>query len=416
MVDVMTGSSLHPATRMRIAATAALVAMAVLFTATHIWTDDTGVWGYVRAFAEAGLVGGLADWFAVTAIFRRPLGLPIPHTAVIPRNKQRIADAVGRFIADNFLDPVLVAERLEQSDPGAQIGQLMADRSQARKLADGLTGALPDILAFLDDEAVARFWRQRVAEQAQGARLAPAFGAVLEALTAGGKHQVLLNAGLDEAFKALSEHEDRIRTAVREQSPRLLRFTRMDRRVSDALIAAIEDLLHDMAVEPEHPMRMRVTELVNDFAIGLRDDPALQARIETIVTEALAHPALAGMAEAGWLEGKQAVLNDAARGEESRIAAYVTDALVSLGEAILKDEEARAAFNARLRPVAVHLAERHGPDVARIVSDTIASWDAGTIVEKLESNVGQDLQYIRLNGTLIGGLIGVTLHALTHIL
>lgn len=407
-------ADLSPTTRMRIAATAALVAMAFVFASTHVWGHDAGLWGYVRAFAEAGLVGGLADWFAVTAIFRHPLGIPIPHTAVIPKNKQRIADAVGRFIADNFLDPKLVEARLKDADPGEQIGRLLADPSQAKKISDGLISALPDVLSFLDDEAVARFWRERLAEQASGTRLAPAFGAVLEALTAEGKHQELLNAGLQEAFKALEENEDRVRAAVRNQTPRLLRYARMDKALADRVIAAIEELLHEMAVEPAHPMRTRITEIVDDFARGLREDSALQGRIEKIVAETLTHPAFADFARSGWRQAKAAVLIDARRKEHSDLAAHIRDGLVELGKAILSDRDARAAFNARLTPVLVHLAGRHGPDVARIVSETIAGWDAQTVVEKLEANVGRDLQYIRLNGTLIGGLVGVTLHALTH--
>ena len=387
--------------------------MAALFTSTHIWGEDAGVWGYVRAFAEAGLVGGLADWFAVTAIFRRPLGLPIPHTAVIPNNKQRIADAVGRFIADNFLDPKLIEERLERGDAGAQIGRVFADRSQARQIAQGLVQALPDLVEFLDDDAVARFWRERLSEQASGRAIGPAVGAILEAITAEGKHQVLLNAAVKEAFKALELHEDRIREAVRKQSPALLRYTRMDRRVADSMIVAMEDLLHEMAVEPEHPMRVRITEIVNEFARGLKDDPALQARIQSVIAETLSHPAFADFADAGWREAKAAAIADAKKGENSQLAGHITDGLVTLGKAILADREARAAFNQRLTPVLVHLAERHGKDVARIVSDTIASWDTETVVEKLEANVGRDLQYIRLNGTLIGGLVGVTLHVLT---
>ncbi|MHA6289453.1 DUF445 domain-containing protein [Maricaulis sp. CAU 1757] len=406
-------SSMSATMRMRVAATASLVVMALVFLSTHVWGEDRGLWGYVRAFAEAGLVGGLADWFAVTAIFRRPLGLPIPHTAVIPNNKQRIADAVGRFIGDNFLDPELVEARLAGSDMGLQIGRLMADPVQARQTASGLVAALPDLMAFLDDEAVARFWRERLEEQGRGTRLAPAFGSVIEALTAQGKHQVLLDAALGEAFSALEQNEERIRDAVRAQAPRLVRFARMDRRIADGVIRAVEELLHEMVREPEHPLRVRLGELVSEFAGALQDDPVMQARIERIVAETLRHPAVAEFAEAGWRDLKAALLDDAALGEGSRLTGYVSEALVTLGRAIVDDAEARAAFNARLTPVLVHLAERHGPDVARIVSDTIASWDAQTVVEKLEANVGRDLQYIRLNGTLIGGLIGISLHALT---
>ncbi|MGX6647915.1 DUF445 domain-containing protein [Maricaulaceae bacterium MS644] len=400
-----------PALRMKIAAGAALVAMAALFAATHVWGEDAGVWGYARAFAEAGLIGGLADWFAVTALFRRPLGLPIPHTAVIPNNQQRIADAVGRFVAENFLDPRLIEARLAEADPGRRVGEMLADPSQARALSAGLVRAAPDLIALIDDDAVARFWREQIGRQASGARVGPAMGSILEALTAGGKHQILIDAAVREGFSLLEANEDRLRRAVREQSGALLRFTRMDKRVSDAVIAAVEDLLHETANDPEHPLRVRITEAAREFAAGLRDDDALQARVERIMADTLTHPAVADFAEQGWREAKTALLADAERGEDSEAGRALADALMALGRAILSEDESRAAFNARLTPLIIHLAERHGADVARLISETVASWDAATVVEKIEAGVGRDLQYIRLNGTLIGGLIGVVLHA-----
>ncbi len=404
-----------PALRMKIAAASALVAMAALFAATHVWGSDTGLWGYVRAFAEAGLIGGLADWFAVTALFRRPLGLPIPHTAVIPNNQQRIADAVGRFIADNFLDPSLIETRLQGADPGRRIGEMLADPAQARAIAQGVVRAAPDLVALVDDEAVARFWREQISRQASGARVGPAMGSVLDALTAGDKHQILIDAAVKEAFHLLEANEGRLREAVRNQSGALLRFTRMDKRVSDAVIAAIEDLLHETANDPDHPLRLRATQAARSFAAALREDDAMQARVERIMADTLTHPAIADFAEQGWREAKDSLVADVARGDDSKAAGALAGGLVSLGKAILNEAESRAAFNARLTPLLVHLAERHGAEVARLISETIASWDAATVVEKIEAGVGRDLQYIRLNGTLIGGLIGVVIHALVSL-
>lgn len=408
----MTASEPDPALRMKIAAGAALVAMAALFASTHVWGSDDGVWGYVRAFAEAGLIGGLADWFAVTALFRRPLGLPIPHTAVIPNNQQRIADAVGRFIAGNFLDPNLIEARLSGADPGRRVGEMLADPSQARAISQGVVQAAPDLVALIDDEAVARFWREQVGRQASGARVGPAMGSVLDALTAGDKHQILIDAAVREGFNLLEANEARLRAAVRAQSGALLRFTRMDKRVSDAVIAATEELLQEAAADPGHPLRLRATEAARGFARALREDPDMQARVERIMADTLTHPAVSDFAEQGWRETKQALLKDAAEGEDSKTAKALSNALIALGKAILNDEESRRAFNARLTPLLVHLAERHGPEVARLISETIASWDAATVVDKIEAGVGRDLQYIRLNGTLIGGLIGVVIHAI----
>lgn len=399
------------AARMRAWATGALIVMTAVFVATYVWGSDDGVWGYVRAFAEAAMIGGLADWFAVTAIFRRPLGLPIPHTAVIPNNKERIAEAVGGFIADNFLEPDLVAERVAENDLSEKLGQWLADEEQSEKLARGLVGSLPDFLEMLDDEQVGAFIRQQVSAQTKGQRLAPAFGAILEALTAQNRHQALLDAVLEEGWRWLRQNEEMIRGRIRDETGWVWRLAGMDKRVSDSLIGALERILVETAHEPDHPLRVKLTETAHEFAASLRDDPEMQARIERIVREAITHPATVDMLEAGWSDIKRALKADAAEPETSELAAWLTDSLRYLGQSIIEQESARAQFNVRLRTLLVALAGRHGQDVSRIVSDTIRGWDAETIVEKLEANVGRDLQYIRLNGTLIGGLIGVLIHA-----
>lgn len=396
---------------MRAWATGALVVMTAVFAATYVWGSDDGVWGYVRAFAEAAMIGGLADWFAVTAIFRRPLGLPIPHTAVIPNNKERIAEAVGGFIADNFLEPDLVAARVAENDLSEKLGRFLADAEQSEKLARGLVGSLPDFLEMLDDDQVGAFIRQQVAAQTRGQRLAPAFGAILEALTAQNRHQALLDAVLEEGWTWLRQNEEMIRGKIRDETGWVWRLAGMDRRVSDSLIGALERILVETAHEPDHPLRVKLTETVHDFAAALRDDPQMQERIERIVRDAITHPATVDMLEAGWSDIKRALKADAAEPEHSELAAWLTESLRYLGQSIIEQETARAQFNTRLRTLLVALAGRHGQDVSRIVSDTIRGWDAETIVEKLEANVGRDLQYIRLNGTLIGGLIGVLIHA-----
>lgn len=399
--------------RMRRWATGLLVAMTVLFVVSHIWAPADpfwlGVWGYVRAFAEASMVGGLADWFAVSAIFRRPLGLPIPHTAVIPRNQNRIADAVGRFIADNFLKPDLVAERVQDKDLSEGLGKWLADPAQSHALASGFVSAIPALLDALDDETVATFLRHQAAEAAEGASVAPAFGSVLEALAEQGRHQALLDAGLKEGFRFLQEYQGLIRLRVRERSGWLARMAGIDQRASESIIRALEDLIYDAANDPNHPLRERITQALRDFAERLKEDPVLQARIGGWLREAAAHPTVAGAVEAGWSEFKAALRRDCAS-PDGRLRGWLEGALTNLGAGLLRERAVREALNGRIRSLLVQLADRHGEDVARLVSETIRGWDADTIVEKLESNVGQDLQYIRLNGTLIGGLVGLLLH------
>ncbi len=396
--------------RMRRVANGLLIAMTVLFVVSHIWGGDTGWQGYVRAFAEAAMVGGLADWFAVTAIFRRPFGVPIPHTAVIPNNQQRIADSVGDFIADNFLRPDLVEARVAGHDVSHGLGMWLAEPSQSRALAAGVVGALPGVLDALDDETVAAFLRRQAEEAAGGARVSPAFASVLEALAQQGRHQAILDTLLAEGFRLLEENQHLIRARVSDRTGWLWRMVKVDRQAADALILAIEDLLYDVTHDPHHPVRQRISDMVSKFAAALRDDPVLQKRIETWIREAVSHPSVAGAVEAGWSEFKVALRRDCAD-PDGKLKNWLTEALTNAGAGLAQDEAVRHALNDRIRTLLVELAARHGKDVSRLVSETIRGWDAPTIVEKLESNVGRDLQFIRVNGTVIGGIVGLVLHA-----
>ncbi|MBL8551035.1 MAG: DUF445 domain-containing protein [Hyphomonadaceae bacterium] len=400
---------------MRAMAGALLVAMVVVYLVAVLNHDRGPVWGYVRAFAEAAMVGGLADWFAVTAIFRRPVGLPIPHTAVIPRSKGRIADALGEFVTVNFLAPDIVRDRLKDQDLAGGLARQIADPAAARKIADGIMDALPSIADLLDDAAVADFMRRQIAEFSRDERLSASVGRGLRLLTDHGRHQPVLDAALVEGFRALEEHEPAIRKQVRAKTGWVWRLISLDARASDALIAAIESTLKEIARDPEHPARHRVTELLQRFADELEHSPRLRAQIERIVADILAHPAVGAYFTDMW-HGVKGAVRAGAAAPDSAARVALADAIARFGEALKADAEVQTSINRRLRALLADVAGRHGRDVASLISETIKSWDAKTVVEKLEQNVGPDLQYIRINGTLIGGLIGLSIHQVTVML
>ncbi len=397
-------------TRMRRLANGLLLAMTLLYIAAHAFGGEHPGWGYVRAFAEAAMVGALADWFAVTAIFRRPLGLPIPHTAVIPRNQARIADALGSFIAENFLAPDLVESRVKTQDMAMGLGQWLASKDQSTRLADGVVSAIPAVLDTLDDATVAEFLRRQTSTHFITAQLAPALGNMIEALAAQGRHQALLDAALEEGWKWLEQNHEQIRAKVRGRTNWLWRFLTVDAQASDAMIGAIEDLLTEAARDPNHPLRTRVNEIVARFADDLKNDPVLHGRVETWMGEVLTHPAVSQAIDAAWAQIKDSLRADI-QSPDSHLRAWVASGLQRFGEGLTEDAVVRDALNERLRSLIVDLAARHGSDVSRLVSETIRSWDSATVVQKLEQNVGRDLQFIRLNGTIIGGLVGLILHA-----
>lgn len=398
---------------MRMVAGALLVAMSLVYVVAALNHDGAPAWGYVRAFAEAAMVGGLADWFAVTALFRHPLGLPIPHTAIIPRSKARIADALGDFVAVNFLAPDIVAARLEQQDLARAVAGQLSDPKIARRIADGVIDALPAIADLLEDEVVSDFLRRQITEAGKSQALPSAIGRGLRMLTEHGRHQPVLDAALAEGFRALEQHEDAIRAQVRTRTLWVWRLIALDARASDALIGAIDDTLKAIARDPGHPVRARLTELLHQFADDLERSPELRAQIGRIAADIAAYPSVGAYLQDLWRGLKAELTAGAGSGGAGPARQGLASAIARFGEALAEDAEVQDVINRRLRAFLSELAGRHGPDIASLISDTIRNWDSRTIVAKLEQNVGPDLQYIRINGTVIGGLVGLAIHQLT---
>jgi uncharacterized membrane-anchored protein YjiN (DUF445 family) len=397
---------------MRLVAAGLLVVMALVYLLAVSQHDQGVGWGYARAFAEAALVGGLADWFAVTAIFRRPLGLPIPHTAVIPRSKERIAQALGEFVAVNFLAPEVISVRLRDQDVATSLGRSLVDAATARRVADGVLDALPSISALLDDEVVSDFMRRQIGEFSRDERLSATIGRGLKLLTEHGRHQPVLDAALAEGWRALEEHEPAIRAQVRARTSWVWRLIALDARASDALISAVEDTLRQIAAQPDHPARQRITEMLGKFSDDLQHSPALRAQIERVVGDILAHPAVAAYFAELW-RALKAAMRARAEAPDSGARAALAGAIERFGAALLDDPAVVETLNRRLRALLTEVSGRHGRDVGALISETIRSWDTQTVVEKLEQSVGPDLQYIRINGTIIGGLIGLAIHQAT---
>lgn len=400
---------------MRLVAGWLLVAMGALYLMATLNHAQGAAWGYLRAFAEAAMVGGLADWFAVTAIFRHPLGLPIPHTAVIPRNQDRIAGALGDFITVNFLAPDVVRERLKKEDLAGGLGRQLADPAAARRIAEGVMDALPSLSDLLDDEVVSNFMRRQIGDLSRDERLTSAIGRGLHLLTEHGRHQPVLDAALSEGWRALEEHEPAIRAQVRAQTSWIWRVISLDARASDALISAIEETLKAIARDQAHPARQRITEMLQKLSADLQNSPELRAQVEQIVADILAHPAVGAYFADLWRSLRSA-MRTAAETPNSAARLALADAITRFGAALANDPDVQASLNRRLRDLLTEISGRHGRDIGALITETIRGWDTKTVVAKLEENVGPDLQYIRINGTLIGGLIGLAIHQATLLL
>ena len=400
---------------MRLAATLLLAGMAVVFLGARQMEGGHPAWGYVVAFAEAAMVGGLADWFAVTALFRHPLGIPIPHTAIIPENKNRIADTMASFLQANFLIPEVVARRMRELNVARAAGDFLAQsrESGGGRLRAGAAGLIADLLESLDPERLGLQVRTGLARQLERLEIAPLLGRVLEAALAGGKHRPLFDAMIRWAGTALEENEALVRTMVHERAGSVLRWTGLDERLARSVLDGLYRMLAELLVNPAHPVRLKLEEALQKLAHDLVHDPETKERVERMKRDLLNNPAVGDWWMGVW-ERLRTSLIAGARDSESGLSGQLGEAVGELGRALREDAALQWQVNRFARRTLVGIASRYGGEIVRLVSETVKRWDGDTISRRVEGAVGRDLQFIRINGTLVGGLVGVTIHALTH--
>ncbi len=406
------GSATPPALRrMRIVATGLLVVMAMTYALARANEGVHPVVGFVRAFAEAAMVGGLADWFAVTALFRHPLGLPIPHTAIIPRNKDRIATTLAQFLRDNFLIPRVVARRMGRIDVAGAMGRWLSDPSgigQGR-LRRGASRLVANILESLDQEQLGGMVRSAIAGQLRQVHVAPLIGKALQAAIRENRHQPLIDGVVRWAGKTLEANETILRDMISSKAGSILRWTGLDETLANAILDGLHKLLLEMAENPEHPLRSKAEEGLATLAIDLQRDSTAQAKIESFKNDMLDNPALTDWWQGVWETARASMLK-AARNPDALMAGRFGEALRQLGGTLQSDPRLARTINRFVRRAAVGAASDYGDGIVRLVSDTVRSWDAQTLTTRMENTVGRDLQYIRVNGTLVGGLVGVVIH------
>ena len=400
------------ATGMKIAATGLLVVMALTFVTTRALEPQYPWLAFVKAFAEAAMVGGLADWFAVTALFRHPLGLPIPHTAIIPRNKDRIGETLAAFLRDNFLVASVVARRMRGMDLAAAAGRfLQAPSGQGTRIRQGASRLIADIFEALDDERLGGIVKAAVSSRLRQAEVAPLLGHALASAINEDRHVPMLEAGIRALARTLDANESLIRDLVRKRTSWVLRLGGIDDKLGDAILDGLRKLTVEMSTDPAHPVRQKLEQALADLANDLQTDPETQARVERWKGELLENRSVALWIDALWQRGRAAVVA-AARNPDATVAGKLGEVLRSMGTTLESDPRIRAAINQFARRAVAGMAASYGGSIVKLVSDTIRGWDARTITARLESAVGRDLQYIRINGTLVGGLVGLVLHVI----
>jgi uncharacterized membrane-anchored protein YjiN (DUF445 family) len=396
---------------MRLFATGMLVAMAAIFLLSNAYDESYPALGFVKAFAEAAMVGGLADWFAVTALFRHPLGLPIPHTAIIPRNKDRIGDTLAAFLRDNFLTPSVVARRMRSVDVAGAVGRFLANPNPGGRLKEGGSRLLASLLESLDQERLGGMVRTALGARLKSLEVAPLIGKTLDAAITEERHIPILDNIVTWAGRTLDANEELIRAMVHQRAGWVMRLAGLDEKLAEGIIDGLRKLTLDMAIDPEHPLRAKAEEALAGFAWDLQYDPETQQKVEAWKAEMLGNQAVGDWLGGIW-ENVRGGLLRAARDPERALAGKFGEALRQLGSTLQQDPRLKRAINQFARRAVVGAVASYGSGIVTLVSETVRGWDARTITGRLENAVGRDLQYIRINGTLVGGLVGLLIHTI----
>ncbi|MPS67506.1 MAG: DUF445 domain-containing protein [Novosphingobium sp.] len=406
---------------MRLFATGLLLFMAAAFIVLKrlavLHPEWSGPLGYAISFTEAAMVGGLADWFAVTALFRHPLGLPIPHTAIIPDNKDRIADSMAMFLRDNFLTPQVVARRLKGFNLAAATGAFLSDpaRDEQSRIRAGAANLLADVLESLDPEQMGGMVKTGLRRQLEKIDAAPLLGQMLTSAIADRRHLPVLESVLRKIGEAIESNEPLIREMIHQRANSIMRWTGLDERLANGVLDGAYRLLAEVIVQPDHPLRARIDEALAKLAEDLRSKPETQAKVERIKNELIENPAVAAWLDGMW-ERTRAALLKAVRNPDKALSGALGESLAQLGEALGDDARLQYMVNRFARRTLVGIVSRYGGEIVRLVSETVKRWDARTVTDRIEGAVGRDLQFIRINGTLVGGLFGVCIHVADQLL
>ena len=403
--------------RVKTVATAVLAATLALFVAAKLLLPIHPAFGFVAAFAEAATIGGLADWYAVVALFRRPMGLPIPHTAIIQSNQQRIADKLGEFIEVHFLEPAPVEAKLRQIDFGSFIADWLRDRKRSADLARFSLRLLPEAVSATETSGLQTFITRRIATQLQSIDLAPLAAGTLRAFLQEGRHQGLLDDILRIVHESLTQPQTMamVREKIRGELPTLLKLYRADKYLVNKIVASATAFFEEVRSDSGHPFRGEFDRMVLSFIDRLGSDPSYAERIATLKRDLLARPELSDLIRNIWSNARS-FIERSASGETQVLQQHLAGMFAKAGEALKADSELRAEINGGLVVVLRTFVADQKSGVSSFISDQVKAWDMGQLISLIEINIGRDLQYIRFNGSLIGGLAGLGLYTAEFLL
>jgi uncharacterized membrane-anchored protein YjiN (DUF445 family) len=394
-------------------ATGLVLLAAAVFVLARILEASLPWVGYIRATAEASLVGGLADWFAVTALFRHPLGLPIPHTAIVATRKDRLGRTLGNFVQNHFLARDVLATRLRGMRIAERTAVWLSQVENGRRIARAVASGLAKTLESLSDDDLRSLVQTGVSERLHAIRVAPALGRTLSLVVAGSRHQELLSEAVRLAAQAIADNRDLIRDQVRAESPWWVPGV-VDDKIYQRIVAAVERLLREIGNNLSHPLRAAFDTALRDFIERLQHSADVIARAEAMKEEWLRDPAFAQLSDQLWETTRRAILRYATR-EDGASPGALERGIAAFGAAVLANETLLAEVDETVVDLVASVVEQYRQEVADLIAQTVAAWDPEATAQRFELAIGRDLQFIRINGTLVGGLVGLVLYTVSRL-
>ncbi|GAA3889904.1 DUF445 domain-containing protein [Saccharothrix violaceirubra] len=397
--------------RMKLVATGFFLAASAIFLGALLFEEGGPAWvGYVRAAAEAGMVGALADWFAVTALFRRPLGLPIPHTAIIPTRKKAFGDALGSFVGTNFLSEAVVRDKLRRVGIARRVGEWLSDEAHAERVTAELSNVIKGAVTVLRDDDVQAVVEHAVVRRLTEQQWGPPLGRLLGQVLTDGAHHKLVDLMCDRAYDWVRDNHDKVMNVVSDRAPTWSpRF--VDSMLGDKVYAELLNFAWAVKTDVNHPMRQALDQFLVEFSGDLQTDPATMARADQVKQQVVDHPAVRQVIGSAWGTAKGMLLT-AAEDPSSELRKRVRDGLLSFGARLGSDEAMRTKVDGWLEGAAAHVVTNYRDEITTLITDTVERWDAEETSRKIELQVGRDLQFIRINGTVVGALAGLVIYTL----
>jgi uncharacterized membrane-anchored protein YjiN (DUF445 family) len=400
--------------KMKLVALGFLAGATVVFAVAWAWEANGGpAWvGYVRAAAEAGMVGGIADWFAVTALFRYPLGIRIPHTAIIPNRKDVLGDSLGEFVGVNFLSEQVIREKLASVDVARRLGEWLAQDENAERVTSELATVVRGLVTVLRDDDVQAVFEQAVTKRIVAVPWGPPIGKLMERVLADGTHRQLVDLLCDRAYDWVKENHDKFVGIISDRAPSWSpKF--VDSIVADRLYGEVMSFAWALKTEPEHPMRQAIDRFLIGFAEDIQHDPEMMEKAERVKHQVLEHREVQKVIGSAWANIKRLLL-DAAEDPSSELRKRVREGLVSLGRRLSGEDSLREKVDGWVAGAAAYIVLNYRDEITTLISDTIDRWDAKETSRKIELQVGRDLQFIRINGTVVGALAGLLIYTIAH--